>query len=97
MAYVAGAGSIITLLGSARAAVALGFFKDITGRSISFFQLTYYMLPLGVIMLLAVWAAMMLLYRPEHPTIPGLRERARRLYASLGPVTRNERVIVTSC
>ena len=28
MAYVAGAGSIITLLGSARGAVAIGFFKD---------------------------------------------------------------------
>ena len=32
MAYVAGAGSIITLLGSARAAVAIGFFKDIIGE-----------------------------------------------------------------
>ena len=32
MAYVAGAGSIITLLGAARGAVALGFFKDIIGQ-----------------------------------------------------------------
>ena len=29
MAFVAGAGSIITLLGAARGAVAIGFFKDI--------------------------------------------------------------------
>ena len=31
MAYVAGAGSIVTLLGAARGAVALGFYKDIVG------------------------------------------------------------------
>jgi len=37
MAYTAGAGSIITLLGAARGAVAIGFFKDIVGREISFF------------------------------------------------------------
>jgi hypothetical protein len=32
MAYVAGAGSIVTLLGAARGAVALGFFKDVAGK-----------------------------------------------------------------
>ena len=35
MAYVAGAGSIITLLGAARGAVAIGFYKDIVGKEIS--------------------------------------------------------------
>ncbi len=47
MAWAAGAGSIITLLGAARGAVAIGFFKELTGREISFFELTYYMLPAG--------------------------------------------------
>jgi len=36
MAFVAGAGSIITLLGAARGAVAIGFFKDIIGQDITF-------------------------------------------------------------
>ena len=40
MAYVAGAGSIVTLLGAARGAVAIGFFRDITGQEITFFELT---------------------------------------------------------
>jgi sodium-dependent dicarboxylate transporter 2/3/5 len=40
MAFVAGAGSIITLLGAARGAVAIAFFKDIVGREISFFELS---------------------------------------------------------
>ncbi len=37
MAYVAGAGSIVTLLGAARGAVALGFFKEIMNQDITLF------------------------------------------------------------
>jgi sodium-dependent dicarboxylate transporter 2/3/5 len=55
MAFVAGAGSIVTLLGSARTAVAIGFFKDMAGREISFFELTYYMLPIGWGMVILLW------------------------------------------
>ena len=50
MAYVAGAGSIVTLLGAARGAVALGFYKDIMNQDIGFFQLTWYMFPVGWLM-----------------------------------------------
>jgi sodium-dependent dicarboxylate transporter 2/3/5 len=90
MAFVAGAGSIITLLGAARGAVALGFFRDITGESIGFFQLTYYMLPVGAVMTILLWVFFLLYYPPERKTIPGLQERVRRLYASLGPMSRPE-------
>ena len=90
MAFVAGAGSIVTLLGAARGAVAIGFYEQITGDSVSFFKLTYYMLPVGVIMTVVLWGFVMVYYRPEKKTIPGLRERAQRLYASLGPVSRKE-------
>jgi sodium-dependent dicarboxylate transporter 2/3/5 len=90
MAFVAGAGSIITLLGAARGAVAIGFFKDIVGREVSFFELTYYMLPVGATMALLLWLFCMLMFRPERKTIPGLRERARTLHRSLGPITRTE-------
>ena len=94
MAFVAGAGSIITLLGAARGAVAIGFYRDITGRSIGFFELMYYMLPVGVLMTLLLWAFFMFYCRPEKKTIPGLRERAQRLYASLGPVSAKETLAV---
>jgi sodium-dependent dicarboxylate transporter 2/3/5 len=100
MAYVAGAGSIITLLGAARGAVALGFFKEIMGREITFFQLTYYMFPIGWIMIFALWGLFMILCKPEKASIPGLRERARRLNADMGPLTRNEikaALIVGAC
>src|SRR5210317_1663778 len=85
MAYVAGAGSIVTLLGAARGAVAIGFYKDITGEGVSFFELSYYMFPIGVVMTFLLWGYFMIYYRPERKTIPGLRERAQQLYDRLGP------------
>jgi len=90
MAFVAGAGSIITLLGAARGAVAIGFFRDITGRSIGFFELSYYLLPVGAVMTVLLWLFILLYYPPERKTIPGLQDRVRRLYASLGPISRSE-------
>lgn len=90
MAFVAGAGSIITLLGAARGAVAIGFFAETEGRAIGFFELTWYMWPVGLIMTFLLWAYFMIVYPPEKKTIPGLRERVARLNASLGPVKREE-------
>ncbi len=100
MAYVAGAGSIVTLLGAARGAVALGFYKDIMNVDISFFQLTWYMFPIGWLMTFLLWGFFMVFFKPEKATIPGLREKARKLNNELGPMTRNEitaAVIVGAC
>jgi sodium-dependent dicarboxylate transporter 2/3/5 len=90
MAYVAGAGSIITLLGAARGAVAIGFFKDVIGREISFFELSYYMFPLGWLMVFVLWGFFMLVLKPEKSTIPGLKEKAKLLNKELGRITVKE-------
>ncbi|MDH5445399.1 MAG: SLC13 family permease [Gammaproteobacteria bacterium] len=90
MAFVAGAGSMITLLGAARGAVAIGFFNDMFNRHISFFELSYYMFPIGWIMVLLCWLMMMVMFKPEKATIPGLRDKARRLYEEAGPISRKE-------
>jgi sodium-dependent dicarboxylate transporter 2/3/5 len=90
MAFTAGAGSIITLLGAARGAVAVGFYRQLVGREIHFFELTWYMLPVGALMILLLWLYVLVVFRPERDTIPGLRERARRLHARLGPMKREE-------
>ncbi len=100
MAYAAGAGSIITLLGSARAAVAISFFNDIVGESISFFQLTYFLFPVGWLMVFIIWGLMMLLFKPEKKVIAGLKEKARYLSLELGPMSRSEIlsvIIVLGC
>ena len=98
MAYVAGAGSIVTLLGAARGAVALGFYNDILGegirqglhQDITFFRLTWYMAPIGWLMTFLLWGFFMIFFKPEKKVIPGLREKARQLNAELGPLTRDE-------
>ena len=100
MAYVAGAGSIVTLLGAARGAVAIGFFNDIVGQNVSFFELSYYMFPVGWMMTFLLWGFFMIFMKPEKKVIPGLRERAKMLYLELGSITRREivaSIIVFSC
>ncbi|MBA3016258.1 MAG: SLC13 family permease [Proteobacteria bacterium] len=90
MAYIAGAGSIITLLGAARGAVAVGFYKDIMKVDISFFDLTYYMFPVGWLMVGVLFLFFMLVLKPEKDRIPGLKDKAKRMYKELGGMTLNE-------
>ncbi|MFH2037548.1 MAG: SLC13 family permease [Candidatus Zixiibacteriota bacterium] len=90
MAFVAGAGSIITLLGAARGAVAIGFFREIAGGEISFFQLSYYMFPVGALMTICLWGLVMVLFKPERSTIPGLKKKAEQLNKKLGKISRTE-------
>jgi sodium-dependent dicarboxylate transporter 2/3/5 len=95
MAFVAGAGSIVTLLGAARGAVALGFYKEITGLDVSFFGLTWYMFPVGWVMTFVLWGFFLLFFKPERARIPGLHKRAAELYTKLGPVSRQEFMAAT--
>ncbi len=90
MAFTAGAGSIITLFGAARGPVAVGFFNELVGREISFFELTWYMAPLGIVMVVLLWAFVLVWFKPERATIPGLSERARKLHDGLGRMSRDE-------
>lgn len=100
MAWVAGAGSIITLLGAARGAVAVGFFKDIVGREIDFFELSFYMAPVGWTMVFVLWAFIMLFFRPEKDRIEGIKERSSFMLKEMGPMTRTEvvsAIIIFGC
>ncbi len=100
MAFVAGAGSIVTLLGAARGAVAIGFFQDIVGREVTFFELAYYMTPIGWSMTFLLWGFFMVFFKPEKSRIEGLKEEARYLNEAMGPLTKDEilaAVIIFSC
>jgi sodium-dependent dicarboxylate transporter 2/3/5 len=90
MAFVAGAGSIITLLGAARGIVALGFYTQITGKEISFFELSLYMAPIGWLMVILLWLFLMVLFKPEQDRIPGLRQKAKQLNDEMGGLSRKE-------
>ncbi len=90
MAYVAGAGSIITLLGAARGVVAIGFFNEIAKKDVGFFELTYYMAPIGWLMVFLLWGFFVVLCPAERKVIPGLKEKARTLALQQGPMSKNE-------
>ena len=94
MAYSAGAGSVITFLGSARAAAGAGMFKEFTGRDIGFFELTTYSFLIGWGMVFLIWGYLMIFLKPEKNIIPGLKEKVKRLSKELGPMTRNEKFVI---
>jgi sodium-dependent dicarboxylate transporter 2/3/5 len=96
MAWVAGAGSIVTYLGAARGVAAAGMFKEFTGQDVGFFELTKYMFLVGWIMTFLLWVLIMLIWRPEKPRIVGLREKAKELSRELGPMSAKEKFVIVA-
>ncbi len=94
MAWSAGAGSIITYLGAARGVAAAGMFKEFTGTDIGFFELTWYMFPIGMLMVFLIWLIIIVCFKPERPRIEGLREKARELTRELGPMNNKEKFVI---
>ncbi len=96
MAWAAGAGSIITFLGAARGVAAAGMFKQFTGKDIGFFELIWYMAPLGIIMIFAIWLIIITFFKPERSEITGLREKATELTKELGPMNNKEKFVLAT-
>jgi sodium-dependent dicarboxylate transporter 2/3/5 len=96
MAWAAGAGSVITFLGSARAPAAASMFKEFTGRDVSFFDLPLFLGLIGWGMVFLIWVYLSIVFKPSKATIPGLRQKVAKLSAALGPISRNE-VFVLAC
>ncbi len=94
MAWAAGAGSIITFLGAARGVAAAGMFKEFTGQDIGFFELTWYMLPIGLLMVFIIWLIIIFCFKPERPRIEGLRIKAKALSKELGPMNPQEKFVI---
>jgi len=94
MAYAAGAGSVITFLGSARAAAGAGMFAEFTGRTIGFFELTKFSFLIGWGMVFLIWIYLMVFLKPEKKIIPGLKEKVGKLSRELGPMTRDEKFVI---
>src|SRR4030066_937234 len=93
MAYAAGAGSIVTILGSARAPAAAGMFAEFTGKTVGFFELTKYTFLIGWIMVFLIWLYLIIFLKPEKSVIPGLKDKVKNLSKKLGPMTRNEKFV----
>lgn len=96
MAWAAGAGSIITYLGAARGVAAAGMFKEFTGMEVGFFELTWYMFPIGFLMVILIWLIIILCFKPERGRIEGLRRKARELTRELGPMNHKEKFVIAT-
>jgi sodium-dependent dicarboxylate transporter 2/3/5 len=96
MAWAAGAASIVSFLGSARAPAAASMFKEFSGRDIGFFDLPFFLGLVGWVMVLLIWLYLSVVFKPSRASIPGLREKVARLAQSLGSISRNE-VFVLVC
>jgi sodium-dependent dicarboxylate transporter 2/3/5 len=94
MAYAAGAGSVITFLGSARAAAGAGMFQEFTGKTVGFFELSKFAFPIGWVMVFLIWIYLMVFLKPEKSVIPGLKARVTKLSKELGPMTRDEKFVI---
>lgn len=96
MAWAAGAGSVITLLGAARGPAAAAMFAEFTGRQVDFFDFTIYMGLIGWAMVFLIWFYLSIAFKPSKASIPGLRQKVAKLSRSLGPISKNE-IFVLLC
>jgi sodium-dependent dicarboxylate transporter 2/3/5 len=94
MAFAAGAGSIVTFFGSARAPVAAELFYRLSGGEIELARMMRFLTPVGWLMVLLIWAVLLALFRPEKSRIAGLSEKMRILVRQLGPLTRDEKIVL---
>ena len=94
MAYSAGAASIITFLGSARAPAAAGMYKEFSGNEIAFFDLPLYMGLIGWLMVFLIWVYLITFLKPEKKEIVGLKAKVSKLAAGLGPITSKEKIVL---
>lgn len=94
MAYTAGAGSMATLMGGARNPAAVGFFKEFTGQDVSFIAFTEHLLPFAWLSVFCIWLMLITVLKPEKARIEGIKEKARELYAGLGPMSKQEIMVL---
>jgi len=95
IAYSASIGGIATLIGTPPNLVFAGFVQKTYGVDVSFWQWMKFGLPVATIMLVLAW---LYLTRVAYPLrqgkFPGGKEEINRLLAQLGPMCREERLVL---
>jgi sodium-dependent dicarboxylate transporter 2/3/5 len=95
MAWGTTIGGVATLLGGARAPLALGILKEATGQSLSFVQWSVSILPLVIIMLLVCYVTITLFFPIDIVSVQAADEALRQKRLALGRMRFNERAIAT--
>jgi sodium-dependent dicarboxylate transporter 2/3/5 len=95
MAWGTSIGGIATLLGGARAPLALGILREATGQSYSFLEWTLLALPLVVVLMVAGYWIILWFFPIEIDSIEGVEQLLTERWLKLGRVTFEERAIGT--
>ncbi len=72
IAYSATAGGLSTLVGTTTCAMAAGFLRDMIGHDITFLGWMLYGLPISIIMILAIWAVLFVVFPTDVKRMPTL-------------------------
>ena len=92
--YASVAGGTATIMGVPHNAVALGLLEQFTGRRLGFFEWMIAGVPVFLALLMAFYAVLWVLLRPEILSIPSGEEFLRGEKAKLGPIRPNERRVL---
>jgi len=91
LAYAGSVGGVATPVGSPPNLIGIALIDQGTGVRIGFVQWMMFGVPIALMLLVAVYGIMLLLFRPEVRSVPGQRERMREAARSLGPLSLGER------
>ncbi|KHS51790.1 SLC13 family permease [Brevibacterium linens] len=95
IAYSASIGSLGTIIGTPPNLFLIGYLKDNHDISIGFGQWMIVGVPLSVVMMAIAWFLLVkILFKPEIDRIPGGRELIREELAKLGPMSTGEKLVL---
>ncbi len=95
IAYSASIGSLGTIIGTPPNLFLIGYLKDNHDISIGFGQWMIVGVPLSVVMMAIAWFLLVkVLFKPEIDKIPGGRELIREELAKLGPMSTGEKLVL---
>jgi len=91
LAYAGSVGGIATPVGTPPNLIGIALIDQGTGVRLGFVQWMTFGVPLALVLLVAVYGVMLLLFRPEVRSVPGQLERMREAVRSLGALSVGER------
>jgi sodium-dependent dicarboxylate transporter 2/3/5 len=95
IAYSASIGGIATLIGTPPNLVFAGFVEETFNVEITFWQWTKFGLPISIIMLAISWLYLTrFAFKFKQKELPGGKEEINRLLASLGPIKKEEKIVL---
>jgi len=91
VAYAASVGGIGTPVGTPPNLIGIGMIDRILGRKIPFFEWMSFAVPITLIMFLVLFFLILILHRPEHKRLSGIREYIKEKRKNLGKWKRGEK------